>query len=181
MTTSHGEQLPALARAAITASLEGAPAPFPAGEWGTPTATFVTLTIAGRLRGCIGSLAPYRPLGEDVIANARAAAFHDPRFPPLTAEELSRVRIEVSVLSIPTPLPAESRQEALEALRPGVDGIVLRADGHSATYLPQVWEQLPRPQQFLDGLLVKAGLPAGYWGPEVRLARYTVEAFKEEP
>jgi len=144
-----------------------------------PGASFVTLTIAGDLRGCIGSLTAYQPLGRDVQSNARAAAFDDPRFPPLSANEFGSVHIEVSVLSAPKPMPFASQADALAALRPGTDGVVLFARGRRATFLPQVWEELPDRAQFIRHLMAKAGLPPDYWGDDVRIDRYTVTAFEE--
>jgi AmmeMemoRadiSam system protein A len=150
-------------------------------------ATFVTLTEDGELRGCIGSLEAPRPLGKDVWENARAAAFQDPRFAPLVREELPRIAIEVSVLSPAVPLPVRSEAEALARLRPGRDGVVLEYPGSrgereaSATFLPQVWEQLPDPASFLAQLKRKAGLPPGFWSPEIRLSIYEVTKWEEEP
>jgi AmmeMemoRadiSam system protein A len=144
-----------------------------------PGAVFVTLTQGGDLRGCIGSLEAWRPLGQDVRANALAAAFDDPRFPPLRPEELAQTRIEVSVLSPPEPIQFADRADLLAQLRPGVDGLVLEAPGHRGTFLPQVWEQLPTPEEFLDHLVVKAHLRPGYWSRAVRISRYTVTAFEE--
>ena len=156
----------------------------PTAEWlEAPGASFVTLTSGrepgGALRGCIGSLVARRPLREDVEANAVAAALHDPRFPPLTARELDDVVVEVSVLSAPAVLPAADEAELLARLRPGVDGVVLSASGHRATFLPQVWEQLPDPADFLARLRRKAGLPADYWGRDVVVQTYTVSAWQE--
>lgn len=142
-------------------------------------ACFVTLTRAGRLRGCIGSLQAWRPLREDLCANARAAAFGDPRFAPLTAGEWPDTRVEVSLLSPPEMLPAASEAEAMARLQPGIDGIILHAAGRRATFLPQVWSELPEPALFLARLKEKAGLPATYWGPEVQLQRYAVRKWKE--
>ncbi len=148
-----------------------------------PGASFVTLTSGrapgGALRGCIGSLEARRPLREDVKANAVAAALHDPRFAPLTARELDDTVVEVSVLSAPTVLPAADEAELLARLRPGVDGVVLSACGRRATFLPQVWEQLPDPADFLARLRRKAGLPADYWGRDVVVETYTVTAWQE--
>ena len=148
-----------------------------------PGASFVTLTSGrapgGALRGCIGSLGARRPLREDVEANAVAAALHDPRFAPLTARELDETVVEVSVLSAPTVLPAADEAELLARLRPGVDGVVLSACGRRATFLPQVWEQLPDPADFLARLRRKAGLPADYWGRDVVVETYTVTAWQE--
>lgn len=148
-------------------------------EWQGKAATFVTLTQHGDLRGCIGSLEAWRPLAEDVRANALAAAFRDPRFPPLAAEELAHTRIEVSLLTPAEALPCRDEADALAQLRPHIDGIILSAGRHRATFLPQVWEQLPEPAAFLAQLKRKAGLPADYWGPELHLERYTVKKWQE--
>jgi AmmeMemoRadiSam system protein A len=142
-----------------------------------PAATFVTLRLGESLRGCIGSIDPRRALGDDVAANAHAAAFSDPRFEPLTVQEFEVVRIEVSLLSPRTPLAAQSEAEAVAVLRPGVDGVYLEYQGQSATFLPQVWETLPDPIDFLAALRGKARLPARFWDPAIRLTRYTVEKF----
>ena len=104
-----------------------------------PGASFVTLTLGGRLRGCIGSLEAWRPLADDVAANARAAAFHDPRFAPLDAAEFARVRVEVSVLSASEPMDVRSEADALARLRPGTDGVILRAGSHRATFLASLY------------------------------------------
>lgn len=174
-----GPVLLGLARAAIAArgsvSLpQGAP------DWlGEPGATFVTLTQDGRLRGCIGSVEAYRRLGEDIIHNACSAAFHDPRFPPLPAQHIPAVRIEVSLLSATEPIPATSREELLEGLRPGVDGLILAWHGHRGTFLPQVWEQLPDPHDFVEHLLHKAGLPVVFWSEDVVAHRFGVTAWRE--
>jgi len=140
-----------------------------------PGAIFVTLTQDGALRGCIGSLEAHRPLDRDVRANAVAAAFSDPRFPPLTLAEFPRTRVEVSLLSAPKPMVFSSEADALRQLRPDVDGIILTAGQRRSTFLPQVWEQLPEPRQFLAHLKQKAGLPADWWSAEVQLERYEVQ------
>lgn len=178
-----GRRLPAVARQSI-AEVLGLSAPDPlAGieseDLHRPAATFVTLTRGGQLRGCIGSLEARRPLLEDVRANARAAAFEDPRFPALTVDEFDDIAIEVSVLSRPHPLDVRSEQEAIERLEPGVDGVILEYAGHRATFLPQVWDQLPDAREFLAHLRLKAGLPALFWDPAIRLQRYTVAKFRE--
>ncbi len=144
-----------------------------------PGACFVTLTRDGALRGCIGSLEACRPLLDDLRSNALAAALRDPRFPPLTAVELPDVDIEVSVLGTPQALVFSSEAEALAQLHPGIDGVILMAGGRRATFLPQVWEQLPDPAEFIGRLKQKAGLPASYWGPDIRLAIYPVLAIHE--
>lgn len=146
-----------------------------------PGASFVTLTQQGALRGCIGSLEAWRPLAEDVRANALAAAFRDPRFPPLTADEVPHTRIEVSLLTPAEALPFRNEADALAQLRPHIDGIILSAGQHRATFLPQVWEQLPEPAVFLAQLKRKAGLAADYWGPDLMLQRYAVRKWQEAP
>ncbi len=142
-------------------------------------ATFVTLTKNGALRGCIGSLQAHRPLDQDVRANAASAAFRDPRFRPLTVEELSHIRVEVSLLTAPVPLLFTDEDDALRQLRPHIDGVIFAAAGRRSTFLPQVWEQLPDPRQFMAHLKQKAGLPADYWSPDVELQRYEVRKWKE--
>jgi len=146
-----------------------------------PQGCFVTLTREGRLRGCIGSIFPQEPLYQAVISRATAAALFDRRFPPVRSEELERIKIEVSVLSLPRRLEFGSPEELLEQLRPGVDGVVLRVGTHQSTYLPQVWEQMPDKEQFLNHLAEKAGLDSSAWRSEkARVLVYQVEALEEE-
>ncbi len=141
-------------------------------------ASFVTLnTTGGQLRGCIGSLQAYRPLAEDVSQNAWAAAFRDPRFPPLQRQELDALDIHVSVLSEAEPVAFDSEQELLDCLRPGVDGLILEDNAARGTFLPSVWDSLPDPAQFLTHLKLKAGLPADYWSDSLRVLRYTTQSF----
>ncbi len=181
MSTDRGQVLLPLARSAIesrlgltpTATVHDAPL---LREWG---ACFVTLTQHGDLRGCIGTLQAHRPLLADVQANAVTAALHDPRFAPLTSEELSCTDIEVSLLSPTQLLAFASEADALAQLRPGVDGVVLEYGHHRSTFLPQVWEQLPDVDRFMAQLKRKAGLPVDFWGEGLRLQRYTVSKFKE--
>lgn len=142
-------------------------------------ASFVTLTRGGALRGCVGHLRATRPLAEDVADAAYAAAFQDHRFSPLSAAELETTEIEISVLSTPEPLAVHSQQELLEQLQPGRDGLVLEDGSHSATFLPQVWEQLPDPREFLAHLKHKAGWPAEYWSAKMRCYRYATCSFSE--
>ena len=144
-----------------------------------PGATFVTLTQHGELRGCIGSLEAWRPLEQDAQANAIAAALRDSRFAPLTASELPYTRIEVSLLSAAQPLSFANEAEALSRLQPGIDGVILEANGRRATFLPQVWEQLPDPAVFMAQLKRKAGLPVDYWSDAVQLSRYSVHKWYE--
>jgi len=181
MHNDLGESLLALARNAIADKLGFAhPAEPPAPpELTRPGAVFVTLTEAGELRGCIGSLEAWRPLRDDVVANARAAAFNDPRFEPLRAEGLANVRIEVSLLSPAQPMSFAGEDDAIRQLRPGIDGVILECGRHRGTFLPQVWESLPEPRQFMAQLKRKAGLPPDFWNADVKLSRYSVEKWKE--
>lgn len=175
-----GRLLLAHARRAIASALgESASPSQSAPELAVPGATFVTLTQNGHLRGCIGSLEAWRPLGQDVTANAQAAALRDPRFPPLTPAELAGTRVEVSLLGPAIPLPCPDEATARAALRPGIDGVILECQGRRATFLPQVWDELPDPADFLGHLKRKAGLPADFWSSDVRLARYEVQKWKE--
>jgi hypothetical protein len=175
-----GRLLTALARASIAAGF-GLPRPdLPRPAWlEEPAATFVTLTIRGELRGCIGSIEPHRSLHDDVARNARAAAWEDPRFPPLTAGEWPAVRVEVSVLNEPQPYPFRSEADALSRLRPGIDGVILEYRGRRALFLPQAWEHLPDAREFLAHLKQKAGLPADLWNDDLRLSVFQVEAYHE--
>jgi AmmeMemoRadiSam system protein A len=141
-------------------------------------ACFVTLEIQGRLRGCIGMLEPVRPLAEDVAHNAYAAAFSDPRFPPLQAGELEGLDIHISVLGAPAAMEIASEADLLRQLRPGVDGLILQEGSRRATFLPSVWGSLPEPVQFVAHLKQKAGWPAGYWSPGIRAFRYETEQFE---
>jgi AmmeMemoRadiSam system protein A len=180
-STERGTTLLALARASIAQALGLPIAAMDMPGWlQEPGACFVTLTQKGQLRGCIGSLQAHRSLAEDVRANAVASARHDPRFAPLKAGELDRTQVEVSVLSPTQSLEFGSEAQALAQLRPQVDGIVLQYGAHRATFLPQVWEQLPTVQEFMRQLKRKAGLPENFWADGVRLQRYTVEKWKEE-
>ncbi len=140
-------------------------------------ATFVTLQIDGELRGCMGVLEAIRPLVIDVARNAYAAAFEDPRFPPLTRAELPRLDIHLSVLSPWEPLHFESESDLLGQIRPGIDGLILEDRGRRGTFLPSVWEQLPNPADFFEHLRHKAGLPSGYWSETLRVSRYSTESF----
>ena len=143
-------------------------------------ASFVTLTQDGRLRGCIGSLEAHRPLGEDVRHNARAAALSDPRFPPLTREELAGTRIEVSLLSTPKLLAFADHADLIAQLRPGEDGLVLECGDACGTFLPQVWESLSDPERFVAELKRKAGLSPDVSTAKCRIQRYRVLKWKEK-
>lgn len=178
---TRGAVLLAIARESIGEALGLARLRERADGWiATPAATFVTLHLGGELRGCIGSIEAHRPLGTDVAANARAAAFSDSRFLPVTPAEYAALCVEVSVLSPRAPLAAATEAQALAALRPGIDGLCLEYRGSTATFLPQVWEKLADPAEFLRALRLKARLPAGFWDPAIRLSRYTVEKHADE-
>ncbi len=180
MRDELGRTLLALARNAIAGQFGEAEAALTEqAELARPGASFVTLTLGGQLRGCIGSLAAWRPLREDARANACAAAFRDPRFAPLSAEEFTQVRIEVSLLSKPQPLAFNGEADALAQLSPGIDGVVLELGRHRSTFLPQVWAELPEPGQFLGQLKQKAGLPYNFWSEDLKLSCYQVEKWKE--
>ncbi len=144
-----------------------------------PGAVFVTLQSHGALRGCVGSLFAARPLIEDVRRNAVAAALRDSRFSPVSGEELDGLEIEVTELSEPVPMRFTSEADALAQLRPGEDGVVLRWGGRRATFLPQVWDSLPEPREFLAHLKRKAGLADDFWDDAVELDRYSAHKWSE--
>ncbi len=145
-----------------------------------PCGTFVTLKLNGRLRGCIGTLSASEPLAEGIRRNAINAAFSDPRFAALTESELERVVIEVSVLTKPCRLAHGGGADLVRRLQPGIDGAVIRRGHASATFLPQVWDQLPRPEDFLSQLCLKAGLPRDEWKSEsLEVSTYQVQHFEE--
>jgi len=145
-----------------------------------PGASFVTLHAQGALRGCIGSLEAYRPLIEDVSDNAFSAAFRDPRFLPLQEEELDDISLDISVLGSPEPLHFGSEHDLLRQLQPGRDGLILQDGTYRGTFLPAVWESLPEPEQFLQHLKLKAGLPADHWSDTLRVWRYSTESITTE-
>jgi hypothetical protein len=174
-----------LARKSVTAAVTGSEAPKDdpkvAAKFRERRACFVTLTRNGDLRGCIGSLSPQESLYGAVISRAKAAATEDPRFNAVQPNELDKIEIEISVLTLPEPLAFTSPRDLLEKLRPGIDGVVLSVDGQTATYLPQVWEQLPDKRTFLRELSQKAGLAADAWtSPAATVMTYQVEAFHED-
>jgi len=175
-----GRVLLPLARAAIAREFgKTHPAAADAPWLHAPGACFVTLTEAGKLRGCIGTLRPHRPLLADVTANAVAAAFRDPRFRPLRESEFEAVELELSLLSPLESLVFADERDALARLRPGIDGVVFEYGRHSSTFLPQVWEELREPAEFMAHLKYKAGLPPDFWDREVKLMRYTVAKWCE--
>lgn len=174
-----------LARRSLRAAAEGGPAP---GEPANLTSAlredrgcFVTLTRRGELRGCIGHIRPVEPLWKAVVDNARSAALEDLRFRPVKGAEAELLKIEVSVLTVPRPLVFASAADLAARLRPGVDGVVLKRGTRQATFLPQVWKELPRREAFLSELSLKAGGSAGMWREAgVEVWTYQVQAFQEE-
>ena len=181
MSTEKGMILLPIARAAIARVLKvphtaDEPSPWLA-EHG---ACFVTLTQSGELRGCIGSLQAHRSLLDDVKSNAVSAAMRDPRFTPLSAEELDITTVEVSLLSATQPMDVRDEADALAQLRPHVDGVIFEYSRYRSTFLPQVWESLAQPRQFLAMLRRKAGLPDDFWAEDVKLSRYSVTKWSEK-
>lgn len=140
-------------------------------------ATFVTLEENEQLRGCIGMLEARRPLAQDVASNSYAAAFTDPRFPPVSRSESENITIHISILNPSELLSIESETELIQILRPNIDGIILEDDNHRATFLPSVWQSLPKPTSFIQHLKSKAGFAADYWSKDIRAYRYTTESF----
>lgn len=185
LTPEEGRYLTSLARKAITQHVHdrkscdidlSAASPALRTECGA----FVTLTKQGQLRGCIGSIRAEKPLVECVRDNAINAAFADPRFPPIRASELPELEIEISVLSPPQSLSYSGSEDLLKKLRPGVDGVIIKHGYHQATFLPQVWEQLPQAQDFLSRLCEKAGLASDEWvRGDLEVFTYRVQAFHE--
>ena len=141
-----------------------------------PRASFVTLNLAGRLRGCMGTLEARRALVLEVVEMAHAAAYRDPRFPALSPGEFERIELHISVLSPPEPLAFGSEEELLGQLRPGIDGLILSERHARGTFLPSVWEQLSEPREFLARLKQKAGLGRDHWSDAIRVERYTAES-----
>jgi len=176
-------QLAAAARFGVKFGIEhGRPPNVQLGSGLSPTLTarracFVTLTLEGRLRGCIGSVIAHRPLLTDVVDNAWKAAFGDRRFPPLTADELDRIEISVSILSTPRPIAFTDEADLIGRLRPDVDGLILQEGDRRGLFLPSVWSGLPRAEAFLAHLKRKAGLPADHWSDTLKVSRYTTESF----
>ncbi len=143
-------------------------------------ATFVTLNIGGRLRGCRGSMLAHQSLISDVANNAFQSGFGDPRFTPLSADELEQLEFHVSILSTPRRIACDSEAALLRALRPDVDGIVLRDGDRRSLFLPSVWAQIPDPAAFIRQLKLKAGLPADHWSPTFEAYRFVTESFGDE-
>ncbi|MEW5741352.1 MAG: AmmeMemoRadiSam system protein A [Myxococcota bacterium] len=175
----QGQVLLELARGTLREAFGGPKVAVPDHAWlFEKKAVFVTLHKHGELRGCVGQLAARFPLYESVRHAAKAAAFHDGRFPPLDVSELEQVHIEISVLSALEALDVATEAEALAAIRPGVDGVVLTHGLRSGVFIPEMWKQLPDPNQFLFHLKRKAGLPQA-WQPGTRVERFTAEVWAE--
>lgn len=181
----HGETLLHLAAASVEHGLDqGRPlavhvADYPP-DLRQPGASFVTLKRRGKLRGCIGTSAAYRPLARDVVEHAFAAAFRDPRFPPLTATEIDGLSLSISVLGAPSALEFSDERDLLGRIRPHVDGLIIEDAGRKALFLPAVWESLPDPKTFLDHLKIKAGLKAEHWSAGFRAWRFVAEEISNE-
>ncbi|MCG7984232.1 MAG: AmmeMemoRadiSam system protein A [Candidatus Thiodiazotropha lotti] len=142
-------------------------------------ASFVTLKLADQLRGCIGHLEAMQPVVSDVAGNAYAAAFRDPRFPPLIPSERDQVAIHLSLLTPSVAIEFDSEADLLAKIRPGIDGLILIEGIRRGTFLPSVWESLPNPRDFVDQLKLKAGLPSNYWSDSLEVMRYESESFAE--
>jgi AmmeMemoRadiSam system protein A len=181
LTREQGERLVTLARDAIAETLGAPPVPDPQGAWlHQPAATFVTLHRHGSLHGCIGSIEPHRALLEDVKHNAVAAALHDPRATLLDLEGVGELAIEVSLLSPLERIRFTSEEDALAQIRPGVDGIVIAHGRERAIFLPQVWATLPDTPEFMRQLKRKAGLPGGFWSPDMKVHRFSLHKWGGE-
>lgn len=181
MAEIDGKRLIAIARAAIESELEVCDPPLLEEDWlKERAATFVTLYTHGVLRGCVGTLEPNRALGHDVAHNAIAAAFYDTRFPTFTRGELPNLEIEVSILSAMEEMPWRTEVETLQNVRPNIDGLVFDVGGRRSTFLPQVWEKLPNPKEFLRQLKLKGGFSPEFWSSEVRIFRYTLQKWREK-
>ena len=182
LSLAQRQQLLHLARSAITArfnpsdSLDIDARRFDA-ALRAPRGSFVTVELRGHLRGCIGNLQGNRPLFLDVVHNAGAAAFQDPRFQPLSEAEYPGIELHISVLSPPTPVDVGSREELIAFLEPGLHGLILQDGNQRATYLPSVWEKLPEPERFVSELRAKAGLSREGWTGSLQVSVYTTEEF----
>jgi AmmeMemoRadiSam system protein A len=185
LTAEEKQMLLRLARSALRHGVRGDAAPPVDINAMTPRlremgASFVTLTIQGELRGCIGALEPMQPLAADVCEHAVAAALDDPRFMPVGPDELDHIEIEISRLTLPQELDYTDTSDLLQKLRPGVDGVILRDGGRRATFLPQVWEKIPDKAAFLDHLCAKMGATPDTWRHRHLLVQiYQVEEFHE--
>jgi AmmeMemoRadiSam system protein A len=187
LTPEEGRYLLKVARQTIEQELSGKsdrtlPKPvLSSTKFGEPRGTFVTLTMDHDLRGCVGYIIPPGSLLDGIKQNAINAAFHDGRFRPLSKNEFENIKIEVSILTEPKPLAYANADDLLKKIRPGVDGLIIKKGYHQATFLPQVWEQLPDAKEFLEHLCMKAGLNADEWKKgALEVQTYQVQAFEEE-
>lgn len=182
-TFEEKKYLISLAMKAIETGLDGADldvtANIPAsGKLTEKKSCFVTLTENGNLRGCIGNILPIRELWKDVAENAQAAAFGDPRFLPLTRGEFKNIELEISVLSCPVKFEYDSEEELTDYLRKNKPGVIIKKNRRSATFLPQVWEEISEPEDFLSHLCLKAGLPADEWTRGIETEVYEAEKIR---
>jgi AmmeMemoRadiSam system protein A len=186
LTEEEGKYLLSVARRTIEERLtgqegQGQSEAFQSPRFSEKRGTFVTLTENGALRGCIGHIIPQESVIEGIRENAINAAFRDPRFPPLSKAEWKRVRVEISILTDPTPLDYTDAVDLLNRLRPGIDGLIIKKGFNQATFLPQVWEQLPDKKEFLRHLCLKAGLDRDAWKHDkLEVLVYQVQAFEED-
>lgn len=185
LSETQGELLLSEARRTISSRLSGKKGPFGESKdlpaiFNEKRGTFVTLTIHGGLRGCIGHIIPQESLIEGIRENAVNAAFRDPRFRPLTQDEWKDVHIEISILTEPETLSYTDAKDLLGKLRPGIDGVIIKKGFHQSTFLPQVWDQLPDKRDFLNHLCLKAGLDGDAWKKgDLEVSTYQVQAFEE--
>ncbi len=186
LTDQEGKYLLSLARRTIENRLfnrneSQSESGFESGRLMEERGTFVTLNINGALRGCIGTIIPREGLIDSIRSNSIDSAFHDPRFRPMTTDEWKRVKIEISILTEPVLLQYSSAADLLDKLRPGIDGVILKKGPFQATFLPQVWDQLPEKREFLNHLCSKAGLSANEWKKgDITVYIYQVQAFEEK-
>ncbi len=180
LTFAHKQALLQIARESIRKGLCGETLAIQPTDYPEPLlvkrATFVTLHVDDKLRGCIGTLEAQQSLVEDVVNNAWSAAFRDTRFAAMTWPDFERLKIHISILSPPEPVAFSSEEDLLAKLHPYVDGLILQEDFNRGTFLPSVWESLPTPREFLRHLKLKAGLNADYWSSRIRVQRYTTES-----
>jgi AmmeMemoRadiSam system protein A len=185
LTEEEGKYLLSVARQTIDERLTGKegggqPEALHSPKFSENRGTFVTLTENGALRGCIGHIIPQESMIEGIKENAINAAFRDPRFPPLSEAEWKRVKVEISILTDPTPLVYTDAADLLNRLRPGIDGLIIKKGFNQATFLPQVWEQLPDKKEFLRHLCLKAGLNRDAWKHDkLEVFVYQAQAFEE--
>ena len=185
LTEEEGRYLLSVARRTIKERLYGqeggkTPESYESSKFSEQRGTFVTLTIDGCLRGCIGHIIPRESLMEGVRVNAINAAFRDPRFGPLSKKEFDKIEIEVSILTEPKVLEYTDSDDLLNKLRPDIDGVIIKKGNHQATFLPQVWSQLRNKREFLSHLCMKSGLPGNAWEKgDLEVQTYQVQAFEE--